>query len=104
MVILLVLVAIVLVVVLGVAILGLVFKLLWLALIGLVIGAIARAILPGRQEIGLLMTALCGIGGSLLGGIVADALDLGRILTFVAAVAVAAALIAFFGGRRRSVY
>ena len=101
---LILLLIVVLVVLLGIAVLGLVFKLLWLALIGLVIGALARAILPGRQEIGLLMTALCGIGGSLLGGIVADALDLGRILTFVAAVAVAAALIAFFGGRRRSVY
>src|SRR5215208_4089756 len=101
---LILLLIVVLVIILGIAVLGLVFKLLWLALIGLVIGALARAILPGRQEIGLLMTALCGIGGSLLGGIVADALDLGRILTFVAAVAVAAALIAFFGGRRRSVY
>jgi uncharacterized membrane protein YeaQ/YmgE (transglycosylase-associated protein family) len=102
--ILIVLLAIILVFVLGIAILGLVFKLLWLALVGLIIGAVARAILPGRQDIGVLATALYGIGGSLLGGVIAHVLGLGTILEFVTAIAVAAALIAFVGGRSRPAY
>jgi uncharacterized membrane protein YeaQ/YmgE (transglycosylase-associated protein family) len=104
MIILIVLIAIILVFVLGIAILGLVFKLLWLALVGLIIGTLARAILPGRQDIGVLATALYGIGGSLLGGVIAHILGLGTILEFVTAIAVAAGLIAFVGGRSRAAY
>ena len=98
----LVIVAIVVLVVLGWLVVGLALKLLWWALVGLVIGALARLILPGKQPIGLLWTAAAGIAGSLLGGIVAHALDLGSILQFLVAVAVAAALIALIGGRRRA--
>jgi uncharacterized membrane protein YeaQ/YmgE (transglycosylase-associated protein family) len=35
---------------------------------GLVIGLLARAVLPGRQSMGLMMTALLGMAGSFLGG------------------------------------
>ncbi|MEZ4361591.1 MAG: GlsB/YeaQ/YmgE family stress response membrane protein [Kofleriaceae bacterium] len=35
-----------------------------MALVGLVVGLLARAFLPGRQRLGLIMTALLGIGGS----------------------------------------
>jgi uncharacterized membrane protein YeaQ/YmgE (transglycosylase-associated protein family) len=41
---------------------------LWLALIGLVIGLIARAILPGVDSMGVIGTMIIGILGSLLGG------------------------------------
>lgn len=41
---------------------------LWVALTGLVIGLIARAILPGADSMGLLGTMIVGILGSLLGG------------------------------------
>jgi uncharacterized membrane protein YeaQ/YmgE (transglycosylase-associated protein family) len=37
-------------------------------LFGLVVGFLARAILPGRQSMGLIMTAILGMVGSLLGG------------------------------------
>lgn len=37
-------------------------------LFGLIIGFLARAIMPGRQSMGLIKTALLGMGGSLLGG------------------------------------
>lgn len=87
-------------VVLGAAALGLVLSILWWALVGLVIGALARLILPGAQDLGLLATALFGIGGSLLGGIVARALDVGSILQFVIAVLVAAGLIALVSASR----
>jgi uncharacterized membrane protein YeaQ/YmgE (transglycosylase-associated protein family) len=54
-------------------------QILGLILIGIVIGIIARLILPGRQHIGVLMTVLLGIGGALVGGIVASAIGEGDI-------------------------
>ena len=56
------------------ALVGLALKLLWFALTGLVIGALARLVLPGRQNISILATALIGIAASLLGGMLAVAL------------------------------
>jgi uncharacterized membrane protein YeaQ/YmgE (transglycosylase-associated protein family) len=41
------------------------------ALWGLFVGVIARLLLPGRHRIGFLLTMLLGIGGSLLGGVIA---------------------------------
>lgn len=37
---------------------------------GLIVGALARALIPGRQQISLLATAGIGIAGSVVGGIV----------------------------------
>lgn len=42
-----------------------------LALSGLVIGAIARFLLPGRDPMSLLETMLAGVGGSLIAGLIA---------------------------------
>ena len=42
---------------------------------GFIIGLIARAIVPGRQAMGFLMTTLLGVAGSLIGGFVATALS-----------------------------
>jgi uncharacterized membrane protein YeaQ/YmgE (transglycosylase-associated protein family) len=41
------------------------------ALWGLFVGAFARLLKPGRQAIGFWLTILLGIGGSILGGIIA---------------------------------
>ena len=38
---------------------------------GLIIGAIARFVVPGPQSIGLLMTMLLGVAGSFAGGFIA---------------------------------
>lgn len=54
-------------------------QVLGLIVIGIVIGVLARLIMPGRQHIGALMTILLGIGGALVGGIVASALGTGDI-------------------------
>ena len=40
--------------------------LLWTVLIGFVVGILARAIKPGRDAMGWIMTALIGVGGALL--------------------------------------
>ena len=54
-------------------------QILGLILIGLVIGVLARLILPGRQRIGMGLTLLLGVGGALIGGIVASAIGTGDI-------------------------
>ena len=54
-------------------------QILGLIVIGIVIGIIARLVLPGRQSIGVGMTILLGIGGALVGGIVASAIGTGDI-------------------------
>ena len=45
----------------------------WL-IIGLIIGGIARLLMPGRDPIGCLATALLGIGGSFVGGLIGRAI------------------------------
>jgi uncharacterized membrane protein YeaQ/YmgE (transglycosylase-associated protein family) len=54
-------------------------QILGLIVIGIVIGVLARLVLPGRQRIGMGLTVLLGIGGALVGGIVASALGTGDI-------------------------
>jgi uncharacterized membrane protein YeaQ/YmgE (transglycosylase-associated protein family) len=46
----------------------------WLVIVGFVVGLIARALLPGEQKLGLIMTALLGIAGSLVAGFIGQAL------------------------------
>jgi len=48
-----------------------VFHLLWMLIVGIVVGAIARWIMPGAQAMGLLMTGIVGIAGSFIGGFIA---------------------------------
>jgi uncharacterized membrane protein YeaQ/YmgE (transglycosylase-associated protein family) len=68
---------------------GIVSWIIW----GLVVGLIARAVLPGRQSIGLLWTIVLGVVGSLAGGFLAtevlgiadnDEFDFGSFLIAVA--------------------
>ena len=44
---------------------------------GLVVGAIARIIVPGRQRLGIGATLLLGVAGSIIGGVIASALGTG---------------------------
>ena len=81
--------------VLAIAVLGFVLKLLWWALVGVAIGALARLVIPGEQTLSILATVLCGIGGSFVGAILGHRiLHFGTILTFVVSVAAAAVLVA----------
>jgi uncharacterized membrane protein YeaQ/YmgE (transglycosylase-associated protein family) len=86
----------------GWAVVGIAVTLLWWALIGLAIGALGRLLVPGRQSIGLLVTSLLGIAASLLGGVIARAADLGSVLPFIIAIAVAALLVAIYAAGERS--
>jgi uncharacterized membrane protein YeaQ/YmgE (transglycosylase-associated protein family) len=66
----------------------------WL-ITGLVIGALAHLIVPGRQRIGILLTVIIGMAGALIGGIVTAAI-LGPghlIISFIVALIVSAVLI-----------
>ncbi len=47
------------------------FEIVGMLLFGLVAGAIARLLMPGRQAMGLFATMLLGIAGSFLGGFLA---------------------------------
>ena len=46
----------------------------WMAIIGFVVGLIARAILPGTQSLGIILTAVLGIAGSFLAGFAGKAM------------------------------
>lgn len=65
---------------------------------GLVVGVIARLAVPGRQELSLPMTVGLGLVGSVVGGVVANALGTGdlfelNILGSLVAIATAVVLI-----------
>ena len=65
---------------------------------GLVIGALARLIKPGKQNLGLLATLGLGLVGSLIGGLIAQFFGTGsvwelNIIGFVLAVVAAVLLV-----------
>lgn len=49
---------------------------IWMVLLGLVAGAIAKFLMPGKDPGGWVITALLGIGGSVVGGYLGGALGL----------------------------
>ena len=70
---------------------------------GLVVGALARLIKPGRQNLGLLATLGLGVVGSLIGGTVANLLGTGSIweldlIGSVVAIVAAVMLVGAFEG------
>ena len=50
------------------------FDVVLYAIAGLIIGAIARMILPGRQTMGLLVTMLIGVVSAVVGGLMWNAM------------------------------
>lgn len=77
----------------------------WL-IIGLVIGAVAHLLVPGRQRIGIIVTVLIGIVGALVGGVITAAiLGAGHaIVTFIVSLVVAALLISAVSHPRSRLY
>jgi uncharacterized membrane protein YeaQ/YmgE (transglycosylase-associated protein family) len=77
---------------------------------GLVIGALARLIKPGRQNLGVIATLLLGLLGSVIGGTIANLLGTGdifelNVLGFIVSVIAAVLLIGVaegLAGRRKA--
>ena len=46
----------------------------WMVIIGFIAGLIARAIKPGDDKMGIIMTTVLGIAGSLIAGFLGNAL------------------------------
>jgi len=45
-----------------------VLHIIWMIVLGLIVGAVARLIVPGKHSMGLIATALLGIVGAYVGG------------------------------------
>ncbi len=65
---------------------------------GLIIGALARLIVPGKQKLGILATLALGLVGSLIGGLIAQFFGTGdiwelNVIGFILAVIAAVLLI-----------
>jgi len=54
---------------------------IWMAIIGVIAGAIAKLIMPGRDPGGFFMTMLLGIAGSFVGGFLGRLFGIGHGLT-----------------------
>ena len=69
---------------------------------GLVIGVLARFVMPGKQNLSMLMTLVLGLVGSVIGGTIASLLGTGGIMElnvigFIASVISAVLLIVVVG-------
>jgi uncharacterized membrane protein YeaQ/YmgE (transglycosylase-associated protein family) len=74
---------------------------------GLVIGALARLIKPGKQRLGIIATLLLGLVGSVIGGTIANLLGTGdimelNVLGFIVAVVASVLLIGVAEGIAQS--
>ena len=76
-----------------------------LAIFGLIVGAIARLLVPGPTPMGLLGTMAAGVAGSFLGGLVGKLLfGPGYAPGWIASILGAVAIVAVVGRRRRIYY
>ena len=75
-------------------------------LFGLIVGALAKLVMPGRDPGGIIVTMLLGIAGAVLGGFIGRALGMysegqaaGWVMSFIGAV-ILLALYRMIAGRR----
>lgn len=69
--------------------------------VGLVLGALGRLVVPGRQRLGLLATALAGVIGAIVGGFLGDqVLNAGWFPTLLLEIGVSALLVAAMSAPR----
>jgi uncharacterized membrane protein YeaQ/YmgE (transglycosylase-associated protein family) len=72
--------------------------------VGLIIGALARLVMPGKQNIGVIVTVLIGIAGSFLGTWISYKLGYSnqnggfKVIPFLVGIVVAVILIAAYLG------
>lgn len=75
-------------------------SILYTLFIGLIVGFVARAIKPGEDKLGWIMTAVLGVGGSLVANYVGQALGFykeGSASGFIASVIGAVVLLLVYG-------
>lgn len=73
---------------------------LWTVVVGFIVGIVAKLLHPGKENMGFIATILLGVGGSLLAGIVGQALgwyQAGEGTGFIASVIVAIVLLVIYG-------
>lgn len=79
--------------------------LLWMIIVGLIVGVLAKLVMPGRDPGGIIVTILLGIGGSVIAGFLGRAAGWyreGDPVGFLASVVGAIILLAIYraiGGR-----
>ncbi len=74
-------------------------EIIWMLIIGLAAGALAKLIMPGRDPGGIIITMAIGVAGALLAGLAGRALgwyEAGEGAGFIAAVIGAVALLAIY--------
>jgi len=85
---------------------------IWAIIIGAIIGALGRLVVPGRQNMSILLTIVVGIVAALLGTVIARALGVAQTSGFdwiehiiqVVLAALGVLLVTGISGRRRSTY
>ncbi|HUG08526.1 MAG TPA: GlsB/YeaQ/YmgE family stress response membrane protein [Acidimicrobiia bacterium] len=81
--------------------------LIWGLLAGIIIGPLARLVLPGKQNVSIVMTIVLGAVGAIVGGFAYEALggsDTPGIdwIRLIVQVAVAAVAVLIYGGAKKS--
>lgn len=70
---------------------------------GAIIGALARLIVPGKQDMGFWVTVLLGVVGAVGGALIASVFDWGTIATWILGIGIATGLVFLVaGGQRRA--
>lgn len=72
---------------------------LWMVVVGLVVGALAKLVMPGRDPGGIIVTILLGIAGSVIAGVIGRAVGwyaTGEATGFIASTIGAIILLALY--------
>ena len=48
---------------------------IWALIVGLIVGAVARLLVPGQEHLGFFMTSLLGVVGSFVGGFIGSVIS-----------------------------
>lgn len=82
---------------------------LWFLLFGLVVGSLARFIVPGREPGGWVISMMIGVGGAIVGGYFGRVVGLyregepaGFVMSLLAAISMVVVYKALIGGRSRT--
>jgi uncharacterized membrane protein YeaQ/YmgE (transglycosylase-associated protein family) len=70
--------------------------LIWVILIGFVIGTVAKWLVPGKEPGGFIVTTLLGIGGSWVGSMLSGMLGFGGSVGFIGSVIGAVIILAIY--------